>query len=568
MTPKKLCIPVETIAQHCVALGKTGAGKSSVLRHIIEYLLGQKKRVCVIDPKGDWWGLKAGADGGPGGFKVIAFGDFKEPTAQDVPINEHSGKHVAELVATGNRPCVIGFRGWMPAQMTKFWIDFAATLFNQNSDELFLAIDEVHNFTPKGKAENPEVGKSIHWTNRLLAEGRGLGVVCLIASQRPQKVHNDTLTSCETLIALRVIHKADRMALRDWIEGCGDRDLAAELLDNVAALPRGTAFVWSPECGFGPKKIKFPMFETFDSFAPPQRQQRITLAGWDNVDLAAVREKLAAVIEEAKANDPEELRAEIARLKKFQASPGAAKIQTIEKVIDRPVLEERDRALFDREFRNVDQAFLALRTKYTELLARVSATHANQGAAFPIAASVQTDFGRVAVIKYGVTKPTKPAAASSANGSELKPGEKKVLTVCAQYAIGVTSNQLGVLAGYKRSSRNEYLGRLERKGLIARQGENFVATTAGRAALGPDFEPLPVGEALREYWQKTLPDGERRILSFLTVRYPDQVDREEIETVTGFKRSSRNEYLSRLNRRGLVELLRDGKVCASANLFG
>ena len=103
-----LCIPFEVLNQHLVVLGKTGAGKSSALRHVVEELLERKKRVCIVDPKGDWWGLKSSADGKRAGYPIIAFGDFKEPRAADVPINAQSGKHVAELITSGNRPCIIG----------------------------------------------------------------------------------------------------------------------------------------------------------------------------------------------------------------------------------------------------------------------------------------------------------------------------------------------------------------------------------------------------------------------------------------------------------------------------
>lgn len=233
----KLCFPEKILSQHAVVLGKTGAGKSSKLRHIVEHLLAQGKRVCIVDPKGDWWGLKKDADGiRPGIKNLIAFGDFKEAKAQDVPINAQSGKHIAELITSGNRPCIIGFRGRMPGALVKFWLDFAPTLFNAQSGELYLVIDEVHNFAPKGKILDPEAGRCIHWTNRLMSEGRGLGLVCFIASQRPQKVHNDTLTCCETLIAARVIHKADRNAVKDWIEGC---ELTA-LGDSHALIPSVT----------------------------------------------------------------------------------------------------------------------------------------------------------------------------------------------------------------------------------------------------------------------------------------------------------------------------------------
>jgi uncharacterized protein DUF87 len=93
----KLPFPERVLRQHIATLGKTGAGKSSAMRVIGEHLLDHKKRTCIVDPKGDWWGLKSSADGKSAGYPVICFGDFKEPRATDVPINPQSGKHVAEL---------------------------------------------------------------------------------------------------------------------------------------------------------------------------------------------------------------------------------------------------------------------------------------------------------------------------------------------------------------------------------------------------------------------------------------------------------------------------------------
>src|ERR1051325_5280271 len=132
-----LIFPEVILNQHLVVLGKTGAGKSSALRHIVEHLLSRQKRVCIIDPKGDWYGLKSSADGKGAGFSVVLFGDFKNPDARDVPVNEFSGKPVAELVVGGNRQCVVGFRGWTQGEMHRFWIDFASVLFNSNGGELY-----------------------------------------------------------------------------------------------------------------------------------------------------------------------------------------------------------------------------------------------------------------------------------------------------------------------------------------------------------------------------------------------------------------------------------------------
>lgn len=343
----RLPFPERVLLQHIATLGKTGAGKSSAMRVIAEHQLDKKRRVAIIDPKGDWWGLKSSADGKGAGYPVIAFGDFKEPRATDVPINEQSGKHVAELIATGNRPCVLGFRGWMPSQLTRFWLDFAPTLFNANQGELYIFIDEVHNFAPKGKILDPNAGKCLHWTNRIMSEGRGLGLTFYIASQRPQKVHNDTLDNCETLIAMRVTHPRSRDASEEWINARGDAKFAKEVLESLANLKRGEAWVWSPENEFGPERVQFPMFETFDSFAPPQVQKKVSTSGWADVDLDQVKQKLATVIAEAEANDPKKLKSEIARLrselaKKSVAVPAAHVVPA--KTIEVSVFTQEDKA--------------------------------------------------------------------------------------------------------------------------------------------------------------------------------------------------------------------------------
>src|SRR5574341_1054928 len=104
----RLPIPLAAIDQHVIVLGKTRSGKSSKMRVMIEAMLDRAAPVCIVDPKGDWWGLKSSANGKQAGYPVVIFGGAHG----DVPINVHSGKAVAELVATGNRPCIIDLKGW------------------------------------------------------------------------------------------------------------------------------------------------------------------------------------------------------------------------------------------------------------------------------------------------------------------------------------------------------------------------------------------------------------------------------------------------------------------------
>lgn len=63
-------IPEAVLSQHVAILGKTRSGKSSVARLMVEGLLDSERPVCVVDPKGDWWGLKSSADGRKAGYRL------------------------------------------------------------------------------------------------------------------------------------------------------------------------------------------------------------------------------------------------------------------------------------------------------------------------------------------------------------------------------------------------------------------------------------------------------------------------------------------------------------------
>ena len=307
-----LPISKSALQQHAIALGKTRSGKSSKMRVIIEYFLDHDTPVCIIDPKGDWWGLKSSADGKSAGYPIIIFGSEYARHA-DVRINVHSGAEIGRLVASGNRPCLIDLKGMKVSDRNRFFVAFAEAYFRHAAGKRVLMIDEVHNFAPQGRMLTVEAAESLHWANRLITEGGGMGITVMSASQRPQKVHKDFVSSNETLIACRVIHKRDRDAMKEWVDACGDPDVAKEMLAGLAGMPRTDAWVYSPEAEFGPKRITFPMFSTYDSFQPQGVSQK-RLKGWADVDLAEVQAQIAKTIEEHKANDPKALKAEIARL--------------------------------------------------------------------------------------------------------------------------------------------------------------------------------------------------------------------------------------------------------------
>jgi hypothetical protein len=151
--------------------------------------------------------------------------------------------------------------------------------------------------------------------------------------------------------------------------------------------------------------------------------------------------------------------------------------------------------------------------------------------------------------------PRSPENVRNRNGQEpggLGPGELAILTAVVQYP-GLDRKRLSVLVGYKRSSRDQYVSRLNHKGYLVIEQGVLRPTGTGVAAVGDAYEPLPTGPALVEFWRRKLPEGERKLLDALLSHGPTLTRDALRDLVPDYKRSSSDQYLMRLKMRGLVE---------------
>lgn len=302
-------LPAAALDQHIAVLGKTGSGKTYAAKGIVEQLLDQKRQVCVIDPTSAWWGLRLAANGKSAGYDVVLLGGKHA----DIPLSERSGPAVARLVTQQRANVVLDTSGMTVGEYSRWFTDFASTLYTTVRRPLHLVIDEAHYFMPQGKIPDPQTGKMLHAGNRLMSGGRSLGIRGLMITQRPAKLHKDSLTCADTLIAMRMIAPQDRAAVKEWIDGSGDPAQGKEVLGTLAALPRGEGWVWYPE-GVHLVLTKFPAIRTYDSSSTPKHGQHAGPAV-AAIDLGEVKAAMAEAVKEAEANDPKLLRAEIAKLK-------------------------------------------------------------------------------------------------------------------------------------------------------------------------------------------------------------------------------------------------------------
>lgn len=95
-----------------------------------------------------------------------------------------------------------------------------------------VVVDEAHNLCP-AVATAAWQARTADWINRFAAEGRKYGLHLLIASQRPAKIHPNTLDNCRNFCVMRLQNRDDVETLQK-----NTLEVSPALLASVSTLPR------------------------------------------------------------------------------------------------------------------------------------------------------------------------------------------------------------------------------------------------------------------------------------------------------------------------------------------
>lgn len=528
----KSVIPDEVYKNHTGILGKTGSGKTVTAKLMAESLLEKSARICAIDPTGVWWGLKSKANGKSAAYPIVVFGGRHA----DMPLAAGHGSALAEIIGTTDLSCVLDTSLMTVGDRTRFFTDFAETLLRKNESPLHLFMDEAHVFAPQGKVPNPQSGMMLHAANNLVSLGRSQGLRIVLISQRPAKLHKDSLTQVETLIAMRLIAPQDRAAVSAWIGEWDAEGRGKEIINSLPSLATGEGWLWAPEADFL-KKVKFPMIKTYDSSAAPKggKSQQVVLA---NIDLPAIEEKLKKASVDVLADDPRTLKRQIsdlqAKIKKAEAQQGGISEQELSRI--------QKEAHQDGYKKGWDDGYLDCRQNLIDIIGRQAPSKCP-------APSTPTQ----------TTKPIKRIASvvaekhSAVDGESLSKCEQAIVNVLAQFPQGRTKNQIGLLSGYSSKSGgfNNALSKLRSKNII--EGFGTIELVSGAESLAI-YDPLPSGQDLLDYWVGRLGKCEGAILSCLHGHYPNELDKENLGNETGYSHSSGgfNNSLSKLRTLELI----------------
>ncbi len=456
-------IPDAALAQHIAILGKTGSGKTYAAKGVVENILRAGGRVCVIDPTGAWRGLRSSATGKSAGFPVVIFGGEHA----DLPLGAAHGEAMAEIIGTSSTPAIIDTSLMRVSERTRFFADFADALVRKNKGPLHLVIDEAHLFAPQGKVSDPQSGAMLHAANNLVSLGRSRGLRIILITQRPAKLHKDSLTQVETLVAMRLIAPQDRRAVEDWIKDNADEKKGREIITSLASLPTGQGWVWAPEIDLL-ERVTFPRIKTLDTSRAPEAGEAGAGPVLAPIDRSAIEKRLQTVAADALANDPKALKTEIAKLRRELATKPAA--QSVPTADPRAIDDAYQNGLAEglaRGENRAKSALAAVESRLKDALSVAGASIESLDSPMPAAAPRR----QVAMPSIRASRPV--ASLAKTNG-QFNRSQHRILRSLAMWkALGHESpsrEMVAAASGYSPNSGgfNNLLGGLSTAGAIGK----------------------------------------------------------------------------------------------------
>ncbi len=605
---RELAFPLEIVTETIAILAKRGAGKSYTASVLVEEMLEARLQVVVVDPMGTWYGLRSPNEESsrPTSYPIAILGGEHG----DVPLEPTGGQLVADLVVDERLSAVLDLSQFSKNEWRRFVADFVAKLYQRNREAMHVVLEEADLFAPEGKLKRAGDEQMLGAVYDLVRRGRGRGIGSTLITQRSASISKEVLTQAEILIALRTTGPHDRRAIETWVEVHGMQEERDRVVSSLASLPTGTAWVWWPVAEIL-RHVAIRDRRTFDSSATPKpgeaKREPKTVA---DVDLDALAQRMASTIEKAKAEDPRELRRQVAELQRELARAKSqpeveTRMETVVERVEVPVfngqLEPLTAALADlRSFvepvlelgdtlRAGADAIAGALDRWSEQkdprVARAQPARVAAGGprgqrrdAAPSrgrpAKARETAEGPGVASRSGVAPP--PSAASTLTGPQ-----QRVLDALAWLEdVGFpqpTKIQTGFIAGYRVSKRvggtfGNILGELRSAGLLDYPSAGLVELTeTGRAVAAiPDIEPTTRG--LQEAVYARLDGPEGRVLEVLVANYPAALTKRDVGELAGYTVGDRvggtyGNILGRLRSLGLIDYPSPGEVIALPVLF-
>lgn len=333
----QLLLPKDTVTSTLIVYGGKGMGKTNFGAVLVEELSKLNLRWCALDPLGVWWGLRYSQDGKSTGIECVILGG----SHADFPIEPTGGSIVADMVVDETANFIIDFSRklsgemWSIGEKIRFITDYAYRLFQRQGElvggvrrePIFQLLDEAARYIPQIiPAGNPQLAQCVAAWEQLVEEGRNIGIGVGLLTQRSARMNKSVSEVADAILSFRIVGPNSIGAIMDWLGEHVPKERIKAMIEEVRSLERGSCLVVSPGWLQFEGVIKIRERQTFDSSATPKPGERARRVSGEGAkpDLAKYAGRMLASIERAKANDPKELKAEVARLKGELAKKPAA----------------------------------------------------------------------------------------------------------------------------------------------------------------------------------------------------------------------------------------------------
>lgn len=458
--PGGFIIPLEGVTKAYAINGIRESGKSSLGTVMAEEYCKAKQPWIAFDPAGNWWGLRAKPDGSPGGFPVVVFGGERG----DLPLEKDAGPKIAEAITRENVFAVIDLKMTSKTMWRTLVRDIVRTLQEiQVQVPRMVFIEEAQEFIPQ-KPSHQLGAECKEIVERLVTLGGNWGYGATILGQRPASIEKSALSQCETVFAFATQGKHDRDAIADWMDSQQVDDAARAALKQLADLPTGECYVWSPRFLKTFARLRIRRRETFH----PRDARRLGVQVKD-VELAPVGEFV------------EKMRARLTKTTATVCTPpkNPKTRETLEKAVDlvkhAPVEMRPNAEISDLEQKvvqlaarnhNLQEDLATARAEASEARRRLEAVREYFKPQYQTMIQLFMDLGEKAApdVDRGLFEPMLLKAG--------KKGCRRMLELMIDRRE-LTKTQLGTLAGVPagKSTFRGYMAWLKSNGLIEVEGE-------------------------------------------------------------------------------------------------
>lgn len=559
---KGVNLPTNGVTQTFGFVARKGAGKTYAAGRLVEELHRIHAPAIVLDPVGNWYGLRLAADGKRAGLPIPVFGGENG----DVPLAIDQGERLATLLVERNLSAVVDVSAFRKGERKRFVADFADALFHaakRNKSPRMIVFEEAQVFAPQ--RVDPGEQRMLGAVEDIVRLGRNYGLGSTLISQRPQSVNKEVLNQVEALFVGQLSGPQERKAIEEWV---GERRAKSKVeVSELPSLPVGTMLLWSPQWLQTFQRVQILPKWTYDASATPELgklAERVSTL--TDIDVEAL--KAALHVEPTRAKGQ-------AATAKAQTSPAGPRVPSVlgEQHVHGPRAGGDQAGARKRERYSVERTYGTLikevRQRLGELddaLERLERFEGQAALGGPRAVGVTerpaplTSRAREPVPRSSGTATSSPTTRSSAT----ERGGRKLLLALATFWPGqMTRAQVAHASDMKAGGGafSSYWSELKKAGFIeATSGGYFRCTGAGLAHLGAERPTVPKTlEDRVNFWCARLKATEQSMLRVL-VEHAGGVSRAELACAVGMTASGGafNSYVGTLLANNLAR--RQGNV--------